>query len=94
MKLKKKAQQSLMKTPRACVATGFEPDLRQKRVDMEIGLDVVWLFVKGDGGRGETDSFGRSGGRPYSTFHTGVPTGHRLNSHSALALASRVQPCE
>jgi len=50
-KLKFKAQQELMKTPRACAATDFEPDFRQKRVDMKIGLDVAWLSSKGIVGR-------------------------------------------
>lgn len=45
-KLKHKAQQELMKTPRSCTAADFEPDFNQKRVDMKIGLDVAWLATK------------------------------------------------
>ncbi|MGV8083865.1 MAG: NYN domain-containing protein [Coriobacteriia bacterium] len=46
-KLKYQSQKELIKTPRACVATDFEPDWTQKRVDMKIGLDVAWLASKG-----------------------------------------------
>jgi uncharacterized LabA/DUF88 family protein len=46
-KLKYRAQQEMMRNPRACVARDFEPDFRQKRVDMKIGLDVAWLASKG-----------------------------------------------
>jgi len=46
-KLTYRSQQDLMKRPRACVATDFQPDFNQKRVDMKIGLDVAWLSSKG-----------------------------------------------
>lgn len=46
-RLKFRSQQQLMKSPRACVETDFEPDFSQKRVDMKIGLDVAWLSSKG-----------------------------------------------
>ncbi len=46
-RLKYRSQKELIKTPRACLATDFEPDFAQKRVDMKIGLDVAWLAAKG-----------------------------------------------
>lgn len=39
--------QKIAKTGRALLATDFKPDLKQKRVDMKIGLDVAWLASKG-----------------------------------------------
>jgi uncharacterized LabA/DUF88 family protein len=44
--LNKWAVRSILATPRALVATDFRPDLKQKGVDMKIGLDVAWLASK------------------------------------------------
>lgn len=46
-KPKYRSQKDLIKNPRACTASDFEPDWSQKRVDMKIGLDVAWLASKG-----------------------------------------------
>lgn len=46
-KLKYRSQQDIIKKNRACAPTDFEPDFKQKRVDMKIGLDVAWLASKG-----------------------------------------------
>jgi len=39
--------QKIAKSGRGVVAADFKPDLKQKRVDMKIGLDVAWLASKG-----------------------------------------------
>jgi uncharacterized LabA/DUF88 family protein len=39
--------QKIAKSGRGVVAADFRPDLKQKRVDMKIGLDVAWLASKG-----------------------------------------------
>ena len=36
----------ILKTGRPLVGTDFEPDLKQKHVDMKIGLDIAWLASK------------------------------------------------
>lgn len=36
----------VLKTGRALAATDFEPDLKQKHIDMKIGLDIAWLASK------------------------------------------------
>lgn len=41
--LNKWAVNSILRTPRALVANDFRADLKQKGVDMKIGLDVAWL---------------------------------------------------
>lgn len=41
--IKKLAARQIASTGRNLVADDFEPDLKQKRVDMKIGLDVAWL---------------------------------------------------
>jgi len=45
--IKKQAAQQIAQTGRGVVAADFEPDMKQKRVDMKIGLDVAWLASKG-----------------------------------------------
>lgn len=45
--IKKRSAEEIAKTGRALVADDFAPDLKQKRVDMKIGLDVAWLASKG-----------------------------------------------
>jgi len=45
--LKKRSVREIAKTGRAPRADDFAPDLKQKRVDMKIGLDVAWLASKG-----------------------------------------------
>jgi uncharacterized LabA/DUF88 family protein len=45
-RIKKQAAEEIVKTGRAIVAADFAPDLKQKRVDMKIGLDVAWLASK------------------------------------------------
>lgn len=45
-RIRKKSQFSLIKRGRAVVDSDLEPDFRQKRVDMKIGLDVAWLSSK------------------------------------------------
>jgi uncharacterized LabA/DUF88 family protein len=44
--IKKFATKDIVKTRRAPVPDDFAPDLKQKRVDMKIGLDVAWLASK------------------------------------------------
>lgn len=44
--IKKYAAQDVAKTGRQLQPNDFEPDLKQKRVDIKIGLDVAWLSSK------------------------------------------------
>ena len=44
--IRRKAAQDIIKTGRALTDSDFAPDLKQKRVDMKIGLDVAWLASK------------------------------------------------
>lgn len=44
--LTKQAAQDIAKSGRAVQETDFHPDLKQKRVDIKIGLDVAWLSSK------------------------------------------------
>ena len=45
-KLGKRALQALSQNPRPLVANDLVPDLKQKGVDMRIGLDIAWLSIK------------------------------------------------
>ena len=45
--LKKWAVNKIARTGRALQPNDFMPELKQKRVDMKIGLDVAWLASKG-----------------------------------------------
>lgn len=44
--IKKRSAEEVTKTGRALQGNDFAPDLKQKRVDMKIGLDVAWLASK------------------------------------------------
>jgi uncharacterized LabA/DUF88 family protein len=44
--IKKRAAQDIIKTGRVLQPSDIEPDLKQKLVDMKIGLDVAWLASK------------------------------------------------
>jgi uncharacterized LabA/DUF88 family protein len=44
--IKKRSAEEIAKTGRPLQADDFAPDLKQKRVDMKIGLDVAWLASK------------------------------------------------
>lgn len=44
--LSKHAAQDIAKSGRAVQENDFHPDLKQKRVDIKIGLDVAWLSSK------------------------------------------------
>lgn len=44
--LSQKAVKDILKTNRAFVDDDFMPDIKQKGVDMKIGLDVAWLSSK------------------------------------------------
>ena len=44
--IKKFAAQEVARTGKTLTASDFEPDMKQKRVDMKIGLDVAWLASK------------------------------------------------
>jgi len=44
--VKKRAAEEIIKTNRALAPDDFAPDLKQKGVDMKIGLDVAWLASK------------------------------------------------
>ncbi len=44
--ISKKATKDILKTNRAFVDDDFTPDIKQKGVDMKIGLDVAWLSSK------------------------------------------------
>jgi len=46
-KIKSFATKEIAKTGRPLREEDFAPDLKQKRVDMKIGLDVAWLASKG-----------------------------------------------
>ena|SRR2546423_514465 len=45
-RIKRDAAGEIIKTSRPLVADDFVPDLKQKSVDMKIGLDVAWLASK------------------------------------------------
>jgi uncharacterized LabA/DUF88 family protein len=45
--IKKRAAEEITKTGRTLQPDDFAPDLKQKRVDMKIGLDAAWLASKG-----------------------------------------------
>lgn len=44
--IKKKAATEIIANNRGLTASDFAPDLKQKGVDMKIGLDVAWLASK------------------------------------------------
>lgn len=44
--IKRRAAEEIIKSGRALVSDDFAPDLKQKGVDMKIGLDVAWLATK------------------------------------------------
>lgn len=46
-KIRPFATKEIVKTGRALQESDFAPDVKQKRVDMKIGLDVAWLASKG-----------------------------------------------
>lgn len=45
--IKRTSVPSIIRTGRALTGNDFQPDLKQKHVDMKIGLDVAWLSSKG-----------------------------------------------
>ena len=45
--IKRTSVSGIIRTGRALTANDFQPDLKQKHVDMKIGLDVAWLSSKG-----------------------------------------------
>ena len=45
--IKRTSALSIIGTNRALTYSDYEPDLKQKHVDMKIGLDVAWLSSKG-----------------------------------------------
>jgi len=45
--IKRTSAMDVIRTARALTGNDFEPDLKQKHVDMKIGLDVAWLSSKG-----------------------------------------------
>jgi len=45
-RLKRQAYNDLIKGDRSCAGADFEYDLKQKGVDMRIGLDIAWLASK------------------------------------------------
>jgi uncharacterized LabA/DUF88 family protein len=45
-KIGKKALEGLIKNPRSVEGRDLVPDLKQKRVDIKIGLDIAWLSSK------------------------------------------------
>jgi len=45
--IKRTSVPSIIRTGRALTGNDFQPDLKQKHVDMMIGLDVAWLSSKG-----------------------------------------------
>jgi uncharacterized LabA/DUF88 family protein len=45
--IKKREAEKIAQSGRALTANDFVPDLKQKQVDIKIGLDVAWLASKG-----------------------------------------------
>ena len=45
--VKKHAARKIARSARPLQADDFSPDLKQKRVDIKIGLDIAWLASKG-----------------------------------------------
>jgi uncharacterized LabA/DUF88 family protein len=95
--IKKRAAEEIAKTGRALQAIDFAPDLKQKRVDMKIGLDVAWLASKGIVDRiilvtADSDfvpamKFARREGVQVIL----VTMGHRLVKHDLLVHADEVR---
>jgi uncharacterized LabA/DUF88 family protein len=44
--VKRRSAEELAETGRSIVASDFKPDIKQKNVDIKIGLDVAWLSSK------------------------------------------------
>jgi uncharacterized LabA/DUF88 family protein len=95
--IKKRAAEEVARTGRALQADDFAPDLKQKRVDMKIGLDVAWLASKGIVDRiilvtADSDfvpamKFGRREGVQIVL----VTMGHRMVKHDLLVHADEVR---
>jgi uncharacterized LabA/DUF88 family protein len=96
-KIKSFATKEIAKTGRALKPEDFAPDVKQKRVDMKIGLDVAWLASKGIIDRiilvtGDSDfvpamKFARREGVQVVL----VTMGHRYIKHDLLVHADEVR---
>jgi uncharacterized LabA/DUF88 family protein len=95
--IKKRAAEDITRTGRPLQVSDFAPDLKQKRVDMKIGLDVAWLASKGIVDRivlvtADSDfvpamKFGRREGVQVIL----VPMAHRQVKHDLLVNADEVR---
>lgn len=95
--IQKRAAEKIGHTGRQLTKNDFVPDLKQKRVDMEIGLDVDWLSSKGIVERlilvtADSDfvpamKFARREGIQVVL----VNMGHRLTKHDLLVHADEVR---
>jgi uncharacterized LabA/DUF88 family protein len=95
--IKRQAVQDIARTGRAPASKDFTPDLKQKRVDMKIGLDVAWLASKGIVERivlvtADSDfvpamKFARREGVQVVL----VNMGHRLTKHDLLVHADEIR---
>lgn len=95
--IRKRAASELIRTGRALAAADFAPDLKQKRVDMKIGLDVAWLasgriaerivLVTSDSDFVPAMKFARREGVQVVLVHMG----HRLVKTDLLIHADRVR---
>jgi uncharacterized LabA/DUF88 family protein len=90
------ALKNLAKTPRAITAKDFVPDLRQKGVDMRIGLDIafislrkvadVLILVTGDSDFVPAMKFARREGMRVYLEHMGHGVLRALRAHADLVL--------
>jgi uncharacterized LabA/DUF88 family protein len=96
--IRKRAATELARTGRALKAEDFAPDLKQKRVDMKIGLDVAWLasnrivdrivLVTADSDFVPAMKFARREGMQVVL----VPLAHSMVKEDLLIHADRVRP--
>lgn len=95
--IQKRAAEKIAQTNRQLTKNDFVPDLKQKRVDMKIGLDVAWLaskaiverlvLVTADSDFVPAMKFARREGIQVVL----VNMGHRLTKHDLLVHADEIR---
>ena len=90
--IKKYAAQEIASTGRALIEGDFTPDLKQKRVDIKIGLDVAWLsgksivdriiLVTGDSDLVPAMKFARREGVQVVLIHLNQPVKQDMSIHA------------
>ncbi len=95
-KLGKRALKNLSQKPRQITATDFVPDMKQKGVDLRIGLDIAWISLKrlvdavvlvtGDSDFVPAMKFARKEGLKVYLETLGHPVRRELKAHADLVL--------